>query len=125
MKKTDDKSKSTILRQKAEELLKKKSSKAVSGLSEQDTLKLIHELEVHQIQLEMMNEELALANENAILASEEKEIATQKYTDLYDSAPTGYFTLTRNGKIIGLNLSGCQMLGKERQHLRVPLKTMF
>ncbi len=99
-----------ILRKRAEELLKKKSSKTSSKLLEVDTLKLINELEVHQIELEMQNEEL-------IKAKEEADVAIQKYTELYDFAPTGYFSLSEEGKIIGLNLKGARVLGKERQRL--------
>jgi signal transduction histidine kinase len=57
--------KAGTLRKKAEELLKKKSLKTISIPSEIGTLKLIHELEVHQIELEMQNEELLLAKEKA------------------------------------------------------------
>src|SRR5665648_85018 len=99
------------LRQRAEELHKKKRSVSASKLSEFDTLKLIHELEVHQIELEMQNEEVMLSNNQA-------ELATEKYAELYDFAPLGYFTLSEKGNIIDLNLSGSEMLGKERSHLK-------
>ena len=58
-------SQATTLRQKAEEQLKMKSSTAVSRLSEEDTLNLIHELQVHQIELEMQIEELRVAKDQA------------------------------------------------------------
>ncbi|TDE05664.1 hybrid sensor histidine kinase/response regulator [Flavobacterium sandaracinum] len=106
-KKTDS---SLIIRQKAEELQLIKESKCSSHLSEVETLKLIHELEVHQIELEMQKEELMLAKETA-------ENAIQKYTELYDFAPTGYFTLTNSGTIIELNLLGSQLLRKDRSKL--------
>ena len=99
-----------ILRKKAEELKKTMQSKSDFKLSEVDTLKLIHEFEVHQIELEMQNEELIHAKERA-------EVATEKYVDLYDFAPSGYFTLTKTGKITALNLTGSQMLGKDRSRL--------
>jgi len=67
-------------------------------------VKLIHELEAYQIKLEMQNEELALAKERA-------ERAEEKYTELYDFAPSGYFTLTLQGIIVEMNLRGAQMLG--------------
>ncbi|HKI87550.1 MAG TPA: ATP-binding protein [Draconibacterium sp.] len=78
--------------------------------SEPDKLKLIHELEVHQIELEMQNEELKLAKEKA-------EIAEKKYTELYDFSPSGYLTLTRSGEITHLNLNAERLLGKERSNL--------
>jgi hypothetical protein len=80
----DNKSGSALLRQKAEELLKKKSSKTASPFSEVESLRLIHELEVHQIELELQNEELRRAWAEA-------EAANDKYIRLYDFAPSGYF----------------------------------
>ncbi|MFZ4563367.1 MAG: PAS domain S-box protein [Bacteroidales bacterium] len=112
MKNTHKKSEATILRRKAEELLKKRTSAKASQLSEVEMLKLIHELDVHQIELEMQNEELMHAKEQLAKA------ATDKYAELYDFAPTGYFTLSKEGEIIELNLSGATMLGKERLLLR-------
>jgi signal transduction histidine kinase len=100
-----------MLRRKAEEQLKL-NREAVRNVSATKTglRKLLHELEVHQIELEMQNEELSLAKEEA-------DIATQKYIELYDFAPSGYFTLSQKGNIIGLNLRGANMLGNERLHL--------
>jgi PAS domain S-box-containing protein len=96
-----------ILRQKTENLHKKNPAKKSPQLSEMQALKLIHELEVHQIELELQNEELKSARN---LARE----AVDKYTELLDFAPSGYFILSRDGEIIGINLNGANMLGKER-----------
>ena len=109
--KKDSKSATAILRKKAEKLVKKKPSKTGSQLSEVEMLKLIHEMEVHKIELELLNEELTLAKEHL-------EVAAQKYAELYDFAPSGYFTLSKEGKIIELNFCGSQMLGKERSCLQ-------
>ena len=109
-KKNDNATDAASLRQKAEERLKKQQSKTASVSSEADMLKLIHELEVHQIELEMQNEELVIAKEKA-------EIAEEKYTALYDFAPCGYLSLTKEGKITELNFAAAKMLGKERLHL--------
>ncbi len=113
-----DKSDSTGLRQKAEELLKKKTVKTTLSPSNADTLKFIHELEVHQIELELINEEL-------LRAKEEAEIAKEKYIELYDFAPSGYFTLSKTGKIVDLNLTGATMLGKNRLDLKNSLFGFF
>jgi len=104
------KSEADILRQKAEDLLKNKSLKTNSQISETEALKLIHELEVHQIELELQNEELKLAKERI-------GIEVEKYVELYDFAPSGYFTLSEGGQIIELNLHGSQMLGHFRNDL--------
>jgi PAS domain S-box-containing protein len=111
MDKTEKKTDSKILRQKAEELMKNKQPENYPQFSEANTLKLIHELQVHQVELELQNEELLLAKEKA-------EQAIDKYTELYDFAPTGYFTLTENSDIIELNLTGAALLGKERSKLQ-------
>jgi len=96
-----------LLRQKAEEQFIKKDTAKEAPQAEGDILKLIHELEVHQIELEMQNEELRIAKEVA-------ERITAKYTTLYDFAPAGYFTINYDGTIFEMNLTGAAMLGKER-----------
>ncbi len=100
----------TKLRKKAEEQLKKKPFKNQSLASETDILQSIHELQVHQIELEMQNEELMRAKESA-------ELAERKYTELYESAPSGYLTLSKEGDILELNNSAARMLDKERSKL--------
>lgn len=99
------------LRQKAEDSLKNKALEAGPQLSKGDALKLIHELQVYQEELRMQNEELALAKKQAV------ENAASKYAQLYDFAPSAYFTLNRNGEILMLNLTGALMLGMERSFL--------
>ena len=96
-----------ILRLKAEEKLKKKQKKTDKPVIETDVKKLLHELQVHQIELEMQNEELHEANETA-------ETALKKYTMLYDFAPMGYFTLDSDGSICELNFTGADILGEKR-----------
>lgn len=98
------------LRQKAEESLKKKVPQIGTIHSDPDTLKLIQELEVHQIELEIQNNELMQANEQV-------DAASRKYTELFDFAPSGYYTLAKEGNIVWLNLCGASMLGKERRLL--------
>ena len=99
-----------ILRQKAEEQLKEQQYIVSSLSSENDLRKLTHELQVHQIEVEMQYERLKQAKE-------ESDAATQKYAELYNFAPSGYFTLTKLGEIIELNLHGARLLGKERLRL--------
>lgn len=103
------KSDADVLRQKAEETLKINSSDNNVSL-EGDSLKLMDELKVHQIELELQNEELVEANVRAANLSE-------KYIELYDFAPIGYFTLSKEGYINKLNLLGASMLRKERSQL--------
>lgn len=99
-----------MLRRKAEEQLKENQKKEGKSVMEYDLKKLLHELQVHQIELEMQNEELIKANETA-------ETALRKYTILYDFAPMGYFTLEADGSILDLNFTGAEMLGDKRVSL--------
>ena len=102
--------KSVEQRRLAEERSRHKSITTAVPLSEADALRLVHELQVHQIELEMQNEEL-IESQAAI------EEGLARYTDLYDFAPVGYFTLDRIGTITQLNLTGARYLGKERARL--------
>ncbi|MEI6767207.1 MAG: ATP-binding protein [Bacteroidota bacterium] len=99
-----------ILRHKAEEKQKAQQPKVKNIFSEADNIKLIHELEVHQIELEMQHEELEVAKANA-------EITAAKYTTLYNFAPSGYISLSKEGTVLQLNLRAATILGKERIHL--------
>jgi PAS domain S-box-containing protein len=75
-----------------------------------DTHRLVHELQVHQIELELQNEELARARI-------EVEEGLDRYTDLYEFAPVGYLTLNRAAEIQQVNLTGARLFGLERSHL--------
>ena len=100
----------TDLRQRAEALLREKGTAADRPIEEAELRRLLHELQVHQIELELQNEELQRAHT-------ELEALLMKYTALYDFAPTGYFTLDRAGTIRGLNLAGASLLETERSRL--------
>ncbi len=96
-----------MLRRKAEEKLKQKQGKTDNQEIEADVQRLLHELQVHQIELEMQNEELRQAYETS-------EAALKKYTMLYDFAPMGYLTLDADGSICDLNFTAAEMLGEKR-----------
>ena len=96
-----------VLRHSAEARLRSKASGENLPQTEADLRRLLHEFEVHQVELEMQNEELRLARE-------ELELSRNKYAELYDFAPVGYFTLDANGLIQEVNLAGAQLLGIER-----------
>lgn len=98
---------SQLLRMKAEEQLKLKQQQTHTPVNETDISRLLHELQVHQIELEMQNEELRIANETA-------ETALKKYTMLYDLAPLGFFILSRDGSICELNFTGAEILDDRR-----------
>ncbi len=98
---------SQLLRIKAEEILKKKRKKIPLDIPESDAKKLLHELQVHQIELEMQNEELKQAYATA-------EEALKRYTMLYDFAPMGYFILEADASIAELNFTGAEILGEKR-----------
>jgi two-component system, sensor histidine kinase PdtaS len=97
------------LRQKAEEIVTPVPAEPAE-LSGDEARALIHELQVHQVELEMQNEELRRAQN-------EIEESRSKYFELYDFAPVGYFTFNGEGIITEANLYGAGLLGVERLFL--------
>jgi PAS domain S-box-containing protein len=97
------------LRRKAEEQLATQA-RQIESLDRADLVKIAHELAVHQAELEIQNEELRQSRMEA-------EEARDRYLDLFDFAPVGYFTLDEHSRIVEANLTGCQLLKVERQSL--------
>jgi signal transduction histidine kinase len=100
----------TELRRRAEERLNEQAPETGPDRTDADTLRLVHELQVHQIELEMQNSELHRARL-------EIETSLDKYTELYDFAPVGYFSIDQQGIIQEVNLMGASMLGAVRARL--------
>ena len=101
---------SAELRRRAEERLREKTATAHPLGTEDDPRKLLHELQVHQIELEMQNAELRQARD-------EEAKAREMYTDLYDFAPAGYLTLDREGTISRVNFTAAGLLGLDRSRM--------
>ncbi|MFZ0481887.1 MAG: PAS domain S-box protein, partial [Desulfobacterales bacterium] len=103
------KNKTSSLRKRAEEFLKKYPD-AIKEITTVDVNKLVEDLHVHQIELEIQNEELRRAQS-------ELEVSRDGYSDLYDFAPVGYVTISEKGLILQANLACADMLGVERSSL--------
>jgi|GEM_PF-2350786 len=100
---------SAVPRQRAEAQLKKQAKRNKTIPSEQHTKRMLHELQVHQIELEMQNEEL-----------EQTRITERlhyRYTELFEFAPIAYFAFDLNSIISQVNLRGASLLGIERANL--------
>ena len=103
----DKKQHASRLRQEAERQIGSGSQDAPRMLPSDE---LLHELQVHQLELEMQNDSLRKAD--AALAA-----SRDRYVDLYEFAPVGYLTLSAGGMVVGVNLTGVTMLGRERATL--------
>ncbi len=95
------------LRAKAEKQLQQKPK---ADTTDRPAGELVHELQVHQIELEMQNEELRQAH---VLMEEMRD----RYVDLYEFAPLGYITVNREGEIAEINLGAAALLGVDRSKL--------
>ncbi|MBI5499930.1 MAG: GAF domain-containing protein [Deltaproteobacteria bacterium] len=102
------------LRRRAEERLKESPApgggRGGSPAAAVDAQRLVHELQVHQLELELQNEELRRVRA-------ELEAGLERYTDLYEFAPVGYLTLGRDGTIRQANLTGARLLGLDRSRI--------
>ncbi len=102
-----------LLRQQAEEIVREKvalSAQSLVTMAPSAARELVHELQVHQIELEMQNEELRKTQ----LQLEE---ARARYFDLYDLAPISYCTVNEMGVILEANLATSDLLGEARRVL--------
>lgn len=98
------------LRKRAEERVRNRAAESredLGTLSPKEIRKVVHELRVHQVELEMQNDELRQAHV-ALQASR------ARYFDLYDLAPVGYFTLSKEGLILEGNIAAATLLGVAR-----------
>lgn len=109
-----DKSKEVAkLRWRAEEIVQERglgTRKVAAVLSHEEALRLVHELRVHQVELQMQNDELCRAQA-------ELNATRERYFDLYNLAPVGYFIVSHEGRILETNLAGVTLLGVPRAAL--------
>ncbi len=98
------------LRKRAEEIALAKASRLPEAISLEETQKIIHELRVHQIELEMQNDELHRTQVKL-------DIERERYFDFYNMAPVGYFTIGEQGLILEANLTAATLLGRKRVEL--------
>jgi PAS domain S-box-containing protein len=92
------------LRRQAERRLNRVIERSVPNLKPENVTALVHELQVHQIELEMQCHELRRAQS-------ELEESRDTYRELYESIPIGYVTLDRDGRIYDMNPTGTALLG--------------
>lgn len=102
------------LRQRAEKRLRVAQGKPRptprTSQESESSQRLLHELQVHQVELEMQNTELRDVRDRM-------EVLLQKFTDLYDFAPVGYFSFDSRGRIIEVNMTGTTLLNLDRSQL--------
>ncbi len=106
------------LRKKAEEKARTYETQTMMELLPEDAGKLLHELRVHQIELEIQNEELRRSQE-------ELEESRSKYFDLYELAPVGYLTVNDKGLIIEANLTAATLFRMAKKDLIKSLLSRF
>ncbi|MDD3814049.1 MAG: response regulator [Desulfocapsaceae bacterium] len=98
------------LRQRAEEMLRQSEDTLQNAQSPEAAQQLLHELRVHQIELEIQNEELRRSQHDM-------DVLRARYFDLYNLAPVGYITLNEQGRIVEANLTSANLLGVARSEL--------
>jgi PAS domain S-box-containing protein len=109
-KRQDPEPRKTTLRRRAEQSVAAHlAEKIPAGTT--DPARLLRELEIHQVELEIQNEELRAARV-------ETEAALQRYRELFDFAPIGYLVLTGDGSILEANVESSRLIGVSRRALK-------
>ena len=106
------------LRSRANDRLRSPDDPDLELMSPEETRRLVHELRVYQVELEIQNEDLRRAQE-------ELEASRARFADLYDFAPAGYLTVSETGLIIEANLTVANQLGVARGTLLKQPLTRF
>ncbi|MCJ7766301.1 MAG: ATP-binding protein [Thiovulaceae bacterium] len=110
---SDKKISEKLRRTQAEKIVQKKMDRVaehIDDLSHAETQRMVYELQVHQVELEMQNEEL-------VRTQAALDETRRRYFDLYNMAPVGYCTLDDKGLILQANLAASTLLGIPRAHL--------
>jgi PAS domain S-box-containing protein len=111
--KNDESKEVAKLRWRAEKLLQGRGAESPelpARVSLEEALRLVHELRVHQVELKMQNDELCRTQA-------ELSATRERYFDLYNLAPVGYFIVSHEGRILETNLAGVILLGIPRAAL--------
>jgi PAS domain S-box-containing protein len=96
------------LRRRAQANLARMISKTIPSLKPENVEALVHELRVHQIELQLQNHELERTRQEA-------EDSRDRYRELYEAFPIGYVTIDLSGRIYDVNPVGASMLGLDRE----------
>lgn len=91
---------------------------AIEAMTAQDVQRLFHELQIHQVELEMQNDELQRV-QNALQSERER------YLDLYEQAPVGYCSVNEAGQILQINHTAATLLGYQQSELVLQPMTRF
>jgi PAS domain S-box-containing protein len=98
-------------------LAARERSRGDDQLASADLREVVHELRVHQIELELQNEELQRIQDDLERSQAELVASESRYRDLFENAPVGYLRLDRSGAIVEANQTIARLLGVERSRL--------